>query len=83
MSRRRSSRRRCVPASCPSRGRSAAHLTLARLPRARDASPVVEALDDAPFGGPWPVNEVVVVSSDTRPTGVVYEEVARIPLDAG
>jgi len=57
-----------------------AHLTVARLPRARDAGPVLEALGDAPIGRPWPVDEVVVISSDTRATGAVYEDVARIPL---
>jgi 2'-5' RNA ligase len=60
-----------------------AHLTVARLPRARDAGLVVEALGDGPIGRPWPVDEVVVISSDTRPTGAVYEEVARVPLAPG
>jgi 2'-5' RNA ligase len=60
-----------------------AHLTLARLPRARDAGRVVEALGEAPVGGRWPVDDVVVVSSDTRKTGAVHLEVARIPLAAG
>src|SRR5262245_10960514 len=57
-----------------------AHLTVARLPRARDAGPVIEALGGGPIGRPWPVDEVVLISSDTRPTGAVYSEVARVPL---
>jgi 2'-5' RNA ligase len=60
-----------------------AHLTVARLPRARDVGPVVEALGDARVGGPWLVDDVVVISSDTRPTGAVYEDVARIRIADG
>jgi RNA 2',3'-cyclic 3'-phosphodiesterase len=57
----------------------AAHLTVARVPRPRDVGPVLSALDDEPVGMPWAVEHVVLVASDTRPTGAVYEEIARVP----
>jgi 2'-5' RNA ligase len=56
------------------------HLTVARAPRARDLRPAVAAIGDAPIGGPWRVHELVLVASDTRPDGAVYEQVARLPL---
>jgi len=57
-----------------------AHLTVARVPRPRDVANVLAALGDEPVGPAWPVADVVFVSSDTRATGAVYSEVARIPL---
>jgi 2'-5' RNA ligase len=63
----------------------AAHLTVARVPRPRDVTAVLDALDavDAEaVGAAWAVDDVVLVSSDTRPTGAVYEEIARIRLAA-
>ena len=60
----------------------AAHLTVARVPRPRDVTAVLDALDavDETVGAAWAVDDVVLVSSDTRPTGAVYEEIARIRL---
>jgi 2'-5' RNA ligase len=56
------------------------HLTVARAPRRRDVVAVVTALGDDPVGPPWPVDDVVLVASDTRPSGAVYSEIARVPL---
>ncbi len=58
----------------------AAHLTVARVPRPRDVTAVLDALGVEAVGAAWPVDDVVLVSSDTRPTGAVYEEIARIRL---
>ena len=58
----------------------APHLTVARVPRARDVSVVLDALGDEPVGVGWAVDDVVLVSSDTRPSGAVYSEIARVPL---
>jgi RNA 2',3'-cyclic 3'-phosphodiesterase len=58
----------------------APHLTVARVPRRRDVAAVLAALGDDPIGAPWPVDDVVLVSSDTRPTGAVHSEIARVPL---
>ena len=57
-----------------------AHLTVARVPRPREVAAVLQALGDDPVGGSWSAADVVLVASDTRPTGAVYSEVARIPL---
>jgi 2'-5' RNA ligase len=56
------------------------HLTVARAARPRDLRSVVDRLGDAPIGAPWAVDEVVLISSETRPSGAVYAEVARVPL---
>jgi RNA 2',3'-cyclic 3'-phosphodiesterase len=71
----------CVAAGFTSEPRPfRAHLTVARVRRPRDVGSALAALGEGPVGAPWPVTEVVVVSSETRPTGAVYEEIARIPL---
>ena len=57
-----------------------AHLTVARVPRPRDVAVAIGALGDDPIGRAWPVGDVVLVASDTRPTGAVYEEIDRVPL---
>jgi 2'-5' RNA ligase len=56
------------------------HLTVARVPRPRDVGPVLAALGEGAVGASWQVVDVVLVASDTRPTGAVYEEVSRIRL---
>ena len=56
------------------------HVTIARSSRARPLASVVAALGDGPVGPAWVADEVVVLESDTRPTGAVYREVAHIPL---
>jgi 2'-5' RNA ligase len=65
------------------------HLTVARATRPRDLRALVAALEtvlDAAVGAgpgtPWPVGEVALVSSDTRPDGARYEVVAHLPLAA-
>ena len=57
----------------------AAHLTVARVPRSRDVTAVLAALGDDPVGEPWVVDDVVLIASDTRSTGAVYSEIARVP----
>ena len=56
------------------------HLTLARANRPRDLQALLDALGDGPVGSSWAVNELVLLASDTRPTGPVYEERARFSL---
>ncbi len=59
-----------------------AHLTIARAQRARPLASLVDALGDGPVGPLWHVNEVLLMESDTRWDGAVYEEVARFPVQA-
>lgn len=71
----------CVRAGLPADDRTfRAHLTVARSSRARDLRPLVAALGDGPVGPPWTVDCVRLVASDTRSTGAVHTDVARIPL---
>ncbi|GMU77893.1 MAG: RNA 2',3'-cyclic phosphodiesterase [Acidimicrobiia bacterium] len=73
--------RACVTAGFPAEERPFhPHLTVARSPRARDLRAPVGAIGTHPIGGPWPVDEIVLVSSDTRPGGAVHEVVERFPL---
>ena len=58
------------------------HLTLARTNRPRDLRALVEALGDDPIGPPWTADDIVVLASDTRPTGAVYSECARFTLES-
>jgi 2'-5' RNA ligase len=70
----------------------APHLTVARSNPPRSLTNLVRALGDGPVGagpvgagpvGPaWDVTEVVLMQSDTRPDGAVYDEVARVALGA-
>ena len=46
----------------------------------RDA---VAALDEHGPGPAWPLTDLVLFESDTRATGAVHTEVARIPLALG
>ena len=57
-----------------------AHLTVARVPKPHDVGSLLSALGDGPVGVPWSVDDVVLVASDTRPTGAEYSEIARVPL---
>jgi RNA 2',3'-cyclic 3'-phosphodiesterase len=56
------------------------HLTVARAPRARSLTGLVDAIGTGPIGAPWTVTAVSVIESDTRPTGAVHAVEARIPL---
>jgi len=58
------------------------HITLARLKPPANARALVESLDAAHFGAAWPVGELVLFRSVTRPTGAEYEAIARVPLEA-
>jgi 2'-5' RNA ligase len=57
-----------------------AHLTLARVTKARDLRELVTALDACGESAPWTVHEVVLFDSDTRADGAVHTEVARFRL---
>ena len=56
------------------------HVTVARCARARDLRPVIAAVGQAVPGPAWTGDHVRLMASDTRPTGAVHTEVARIPL---
>ena len=56
------------------------HVTVARARRPHDLRPVVAALTDEPVGPAWTLDEVVLFESETRPTGAVHTERARLPL---
>jgi RNA 2',3'-cyclic 3'-phosphodiesterase len=56
------------------------HLTIARSARARPLGSLVSALGDGPLGPVWHAREVLLMESDTRPTGAVYCEIAHFPL---
>ena len=56
------------------------HLTLARGPRPRALTDLVETIGQAPIGPAWTVTEVAVVESDTRPTGAVHTVRDRLAL---
>jgi 2'-5' RNA ligase len=56
------------------------HLTIARPSRARPMGPVVAALGDGPVGPAWDAREVLLMESNTRPTGAVHREIAHFPL---
>ncbi|HSO95893.1 MAG TPA: RNA 2',3'-cyclic phosphodiesterase [Acidimicrobiia bacterium] len=48
------------------------HLTVARAPRPRNLTGLVESLGAEPIGPPWTVTHLAVLESDTRPTGAVH-----------
>jgi len=56
------------------------HLTIARAARPRALTRLVDDLGTTPIGPPFPVTDVAVVESDTRPTGAVHTVWARHPL---
>jgi RNA 2',3'-cyclic 3'-phosphodiesterase len=56
------------------------HLTVARARRPLPVGPLLGALGDGPVGPAWDAREVLLMESDTRPTGAVYHEVGRVPL---
>ncbi len=56
------------------------HLTLARLKRTTDLTADVEALEDVTVGLPWTLTELVLLESDTKPSGAVYTEHARFTV---
>ncbi len=57
-----------------------AHLTLARVNRARDVRALVEQLSTGPAGPPFTVDHVVLFDSETRPDGAVHTERGRFTL---
>jgi 2'-5' RNA ligase len=56
------------------------HLTIARLKKIVDLTPDVDALAGVPIGVPWMLRELRLLDSDTKPSGAVYSEYARVPL---
>jgi 2'-5' RNA ligase len=59
----------------------APHLTVARSARTRSLANLVAALGDGPVGPRWDATEVVLMESDTRPSGAVYRDVERFRLE--
>ncbi len=57
---------------------AAAHLTVARSPRAFDAREMIGSVGDAPFGPSWTADEMVLYRSTTHPDGAVHDEVASV-----
>jgi 2'-5' RNA ligase len=60
------------------------HATLGRVRSARGIAPLVAALDAASGAefGRWTASELVLYRSHLRPTGSIYEPLARLPLAA-
>ena len=58
------------------------HVTVARAPRPRSLSHLVEGLGAGPLGPRWTVEDLALVVSDTRPQGAVHTEWTRRPLGA-
>jgi len=56
------------------------HLTIARARRPLPVASLLDAVGDGPVGPAWTAGEVVLMESDTRPTGAVYREVASVRL---
>ncbi len=56
------------------------HLTVARLNRKADLTADVEALEGVPVGPPWLLTELLLLESNTKPSGAVYTEHARFTL---
>jgi 2'-5' RNA ligase len=56
------------------------HLTLARWKAPADLREAVAALETGPVGPAWPVDEVVLFESFTRPAGAEHVERARFRL---
>jgi 2'-5' RNA ligase len=56
------------------------HLTVARAPRGRSLTGLVDAIATGPIGPAWTVTELCVIESDTRPSGAVHTVRARLPL---
>jgi 2'-5' RNA ligase len=48
------------------------HLTVARTPRPRPLTDLVDAIGTGPIGPPWTVTDLSVIESDTRPAGAVH-----------
>jgi 2'-5' RNA ligase len=57
-----------------------AHVTVARARRPTPVGSLLAAIGDGPIGPAWDVGDVVLMESDTRPSGAVYREVAAFPL---
>jgi RNA 2',3'-cyclic 3'-phosphodiesterase len=55
------------------------HLTLARAKPGAD----LRALAGVPLSASWPVEEVTLVASETRPQGAAYRVLARAPAGSG
>lgn len=56
------------------------HVTVARARRPLAVGPLLATVGDGPVGPTWSAGAVVLMESDTRPTGAVYREVATVPL---
>jgi 2'-5' RNA ligase len=71
------------PLGFPPEGRPfRAHLTLGRVRSPRGLGRLARAIEGAgqPEFGAWTASELVLYQSHLRPTGAVYEAMARLPL---
>ena len=65
------------------RARSAPTSRSRGLKRVTDLTPDVDALSGVAVGPQWTAREIVLFESETRRTGAVYSEIARLPLAVG
>jgi 2'-5' RNA ligase len=61
----------------------APHLTVARARRPLPVGSLLASIGDGPVGAAWEAQHVVLMESDTRPSGAVYRERASIRLAGG
>ncbi len=56
------------------------HLSVARARRPLPVASLLRAIGDGPVGPTWEARDVLLMESDTRASGAVYRELARVPL---
>jgi 2'-5' RNA ligase len=64
----------------PDHARYHPHLTVARMKQPGDVREAIAALSATEVGPAWTVNEVLLMRSDTKPTGAEHEVIARAAL---
>jgi 2'-5' RNA ligase len=56
------------------------HVTVARARRPLPVGALLASIGDGPIGRAWDARDVVLMESETRPSGAVYREVASVRL---
>ncbi|MBU1112480.1 MAG: RNA 2',3'-cyclic phosphodiesterase [Candidatus Omnitrophica bacterium] len=64
----------------PIEGRFKSHLTLARIKSSKNLETLLQNLKEVSLEGVFTVKEIAVYESRLKPTGPVYEKIARISL---
>ncbi|MBU2473299.1 MAG: RNA 2',3'-cyclic phosphodiesterase [Candidatus Omnitrophica bacterium] len=64
----------------PAEGRFKSHLTLARIKSSKNLGTLLQNLEKVSLEGVFTVKEIAVYESRLKPTGPVYEKIARISL---